>query len=398
MVDGVDELLEIYEEVRVSGSPAVASNGTGEIETSEEDTEMSNPAEGRRRGAQLPQNERTRARTLLGRSPRTPDHEPATRQPEVFFIVGRAKSGTTWLTRTLDAHPEVLCRGEGRLFGRNYVLPGAETPTIPARPLAGALASNEALRSWLDRSVWTREGDTEEQLAEATRVLTDHFLTRALEPTGKRIIGDKTPFLSSDIVAEIAAIHPRARVIHVIRDGRDVAISAKHHIWNRSTGAGGIHDLDERERDVRDAYRANRETFVGGGNSIFSAEWLAGTASEWVEMTRRAREDGRTLLGDRYFELRYEDMKSDPETCIRDAFEFLGADPDAEQVRVCVETASFERATKGRKPGEERPTEFLRKGITGEWREVFTESDRRVFKESAGAFLIELGYESDDAW
>ena len=38
----------------------------------------------------------------------------------VFFLVGLAKSGTTWLMKTLDAHPEVLCKGEGRFFGEEY--------------------------------------------------------------------------------------------------------------------------------------------------------------------------------------------------------------------------------------------------------------------------------------
>ena len=403
VVDGVDEMLSIYEEVR-SGRPgrsgpgaATAGNGTGQAKPSEE-AEMTD--EGRRRGAAA-QRDRRRARGLpvpAWRRGRQESQAAAGAAPDVFFVVGRAKSGTTWLTRTFDAHPEILCRGEGRIFGRDYVLPGAETPTIPARPLAGALASNDALRSWLDRSVWTRGGDTDEQLAEAVQVLTDHFLGQALEQTDKRIIGDKTPFLSPDIVAEIAGIHPRAKVVHVIRDGRDVAISAKHHIWNRSTAAGGIHDLDAVEQATRDSYREDPEAFVREGRSIFTAEWLSGTAAEWVEMTQRAREDGTTLLGDRYFELRYEDMKVDPESCVRDAFEFLGADADSELIKACVERASFERSTKGRKPGEERPTEFLRKGIAGEWREVFTEGDREVFKEVAGDCLIELGYERDHSW
>lgn len=38
-----------------------------------------------------------------------------------FFVVGRGKSGTSWLMRTFNAHPEVLCRGEGRFFGRDWV-------------------------------------------------------------------------------------------------------------------------------------------------------------------------------------------------------------------------------------------------------------------------------------
>src|SRR5918993_1496526 len=31
----------------------------------------------------------------------------------IFFVVGRSRSGTNWLMRTLDSHPKVLCRGEG---------------------------------------------------------------------------------------------------------------------------------------------------------------------------------------------------------------------------------------------------------------------------------------------
>jgi Sulfotransferase family len=38
----------------------------------------------------------------------------------VFFVVGLGKSGTSWLMRTLDGHPEILCRGEGRFFGREW--------------------------------------------------------------------------------------------------------------------------------------------------------------------------------------------------------------------------------------------------------------------------------------
>jgi hypothetical protein len=41
-------------------------------------------------------------------------------RPPMFFIVGEAKSGTSWLMRTFNAHPEILCRGEGRFFGCWY--------------------------------------------------------------------------------------------------------------------------------------------------------------------------------------------------------------------------------------------------------------------------------------
>jgi hypothetical protein len=67
-------------------------------------------------------------------------------------------------------------------------------------------------------------------------------------------------------------------------------------------------------------------------------------------------------------------------------------------VRRCVESASFERLSRGRQRGEEDPSSFFRKGIAGDWQNVFTEEDKRVFKEEAGDLLIKLGYEESDQW
>jgi hypothetical protein len=39
-----------------------------------------------------------------------------------------------------------------------------------------------------------------------------------------------------------------------------------------------------------------------------------------------------------------------------------------------------------------------RKGIAGDWRNVFTERDKAIFKEEAGGLLIKLGYERDSNW
>jgi hypothetical protein len=80
-----------------------------------------------------------------------------------------------------------------------------------------------------------------------------------------------------------------------------------------------------------------------------------------------------------------------PEEEIKRLLEFLGADAREEVVRECVSSASFENWTDGRQRGEEDSTSFLRKGVAGDWKNVFTEDDKRVFKEEAGDLLIELG-------
>ena len=40
----------------------------------------------------------------------------------------------------------------------------------------------------------------------------------------------------------------------------------------------------------------------------------------------------------------------------------------------------------------------FRSGKTGEWKKYFTDDHKRIFKETAGALLIRLGYENDDRW
>jgi Sulfotransferase domain len=77
---------------------------------------------------------------------------------------------------------------------------------------------------------------------------------------------------------------------------------------------------------------------------------------------------------------------------------FLGADADEKSIKRCVESASFERWSGGRKRGDEESAALLRKGVAGDWRKVFTDQDKRIYKEVAGQMLIGLGYERDYDW
>jgi hypothetical protein len=59
--------------------------------------------------------------------------------------------------------------------------------------------------------------------------------------------------------------------------------------------------------------------------------------------------------------------------------------------------ASFERES-SRKRGQEDSSSRSRKGIVGDWKNVFTEEDKSGFKEIAGDLLIKLGYEKTNDW
>ncbi len=331
--------------------------------------------------------------------PRKPEKTEASRT--VFFIVGSGKSGTTWLMRMLNAHPEILCRGEGRFFNREWHREDLRhtEAKVPPRTLYGALCASEDLRLWVERSPWGSGKNTEEFIAGTTRAVMDHIFDRWLAESNLRdsprqIIGDKTPFLpGANVIEEIAAIYPEAKVLHIIRDGRDVEVSWVHHRWNRATDRGGVQVLSPGEVERREAYENDHPQRLAE-LGMFEEEELRRRAGLWREQVGGAAEAGPRLLGENYVEVRYESMLEDSASELEWLLEFLGASSDEESVRHCVETASFEALSGGRQRGEEDAANFYRKGIAGDWKNTFTEKDRRIYREAAGDLLAKFGYEN----
>jgi hypothetical protein len=318
-----------------------------------------------------------------------------------FFVVGEPKSGTDWLTKILDSHPEVLCRPRGVFFGRNHRRERLKSAggRMPPASLQNAILEDEYLRLWVERSGWTEDNDPEEHLTELTRLAVDHFMGKELARNGKRMAGDKTPFFTQDILSEMSTIYPEARVIHIIRDGRDVVVSKMHHIWKAEARGEPVELLAE-EIAKRDAFYQNPEMFLASQDGIFREERLRDWAEGWRTRVGRAVKVGPALFETSYVEVRYEDLLERPEEEAERLFRFLGAEASAEVVNRCVEAASFEKGSGRQRGQDDYPLRHgkYRKGIAGDWKNVFTERDREIFKEAADDLLIELGYEKDDAW
>ena len=316
------------------------------------------------------------------------------RSTPVFFVTGLGKSGTRWLTKILDSHPEILCKGEGRFFSAGWMRADLDPANESALPssLYYALTHSEHLRLWIERSVWSRDGNPEEHLDALMRLATEYFLLEELSKTGKRLVGDKSPLLDEGFMQEVGAVYPGARVIHIIRDGRDRTISSMHRGWRRAN-QGYLHRLSPEELARGKALREGLEP-----TGAFTEEWLRQAARRWRLLVGRAVEDGPALLGSDYTEVRYEDLLERPNEEVERLLGFLGVDTDERVVEHCVSSASFEKLSRGRERGQEDPSSFYRKGVAGDWKNHFSEEDRRVFKEEAGELLIRLGYEDDLDW
>jgi glycosyltransferase involved in cell wall biosynthesis len=352
-----------------------------------------------RRGKRLRKRNRDLALEVqsLGRQLESPQDSPTSFRRTTFFVVGEMKSGTSWVMWMLGSHPEVFCSGEGCFFGKDQEMEDIPVILDPTPSLRNGLLSCERLGIWRSFmwNYWAKQGDAEYDLRNLTRLAIDYYMLQGSARSGKRIVGDKSP-LHTDYVDEIFELYPEAKVIHVVRDGRDVAVSLMHHFWNLSKDIheGGIYDLEPEELARRDAYREDPGAFGASGQSIFVEERLRQMATRWNRRSGKASREGSALFGENFLELRYEDLLLRPEETMGPVFELLGAQSDEKVVSRCVEDNSFERAA-GRPKGSEHSESFFRKGVAGDWREVFTERDREVYEQIAGQTLVELGYPLD---
>jgi hypothetical protein len=284
-------------------------------------------------------------------------------RPPAPFVVGVGRSGTTLLRMMLDAHPQLAIPPETQFLPEllDAADRGARGPE-----LTEAIAS---ARNWddfrLDREQLTeRIGED----ADATESLRSFYGLYA-ERRGKPRWGDKTPKHATRM-PRIAAVLDEARFVHLIRDGRDVALSRRR----RGMGA---------------------------------AKPMAETAELWRRRIERARTQARRLRG-RYLELRFEDLVADPEPALRSACDLieLEYDPamlDYHQVAAGrlaeLDTDLDEAGGRIARSGGERlashalATEPPRAERTGAWRSEMSEADRREFETVAGSLLAELGYD-----
>jgi Sulfotransferase family len=175
------------------------------------------------------------------------------------------------------------------------------------------------------------------------------------EERGKVRWGDKTPMYMQNLRL-LERLFPDALFVHLIRDGRNAALS-----------------------------------FLELPSGLVTETWMHPSAPvdfacQWRNEVAAARRLGRRV-GPRYLEVRYEEMVEDIEAGLQRICDFAGLD---------FEPAMMEYAGKvdvSAKPHQQRLLQPPTSGVR-DWRTQMQPEDVAAFETVAGDLLTELGYEA----
>ncbi len=266
-----------------------------------------------------------------------------------IFIVGHPRSGTGLVRDLLRSHPKVSIPSESHFIVRCYRAFGDPRSDPEARAIARRLLALRRVRAW-----GVALEPPEFNGCRSFPEIVDRIYGEVVRREGKHRWGDKTPQYLTEIPT-LLRMFPGAKIVHVYRDGRDVALSTL------------------------------RQPF--GPSNLYTA------AMSWRRDVGIARSDGRRAKGS-YAEIRYEDLLTDPRQTMRELCEFL-QEPFTDAVlrpdhgaRYMWELRLYPHAI----DSITAESEILSENH-GKWRWSMDREKRALFESAAADRLAELDYE-----
>jgi hypothetical protein len=267
-----------------------------------------------------------------------------------LFVLGVRRSGTTLLRVMLDRNSAIAIPDE------SYFIPQLahrhrSTP-VDVDAFLDDVRRLSTLREW---------GLSADTVAEGLRpgmtpgeAIGAVFVAYA-GAHGKARWGDKTP-LYMQYLPLLERTFPDARFVHLVRDGRDAALS-----------------------------------FLSVPRGIMTEGWghpedAAGFARLWRTEVEAARALGGRVGPERYLELRYEDLVHDPAAALGRVCAFAGLEFEAGMLDYVG------RSHSARKPHQQRLNQPPTAGVR-DWRTELGPGDEAAFEATAGGLLAALGYE-----
>ena len=270
-----------------------------------------------------------------------------------FTIRGHQKSGTNWIARLLNSHPQISCTGE------------FHWERITSQLIANFHESGMTRQPGLLDAVWQS---------------LDRFIKESMVQACDKDavwVGDRTP---SHIEPSIII---GARNFNVIRDGRDVVVSFAYHVFNNFDTFPEFQSSNELQETLR-RFQTDKNYFLEHPTELLASdELLRDSIFHWNETIEKNQAAVIKNPEIPTLDVRYESVHRDAESTRREMFDFLEVDPDLAAPLEVDAQAGFKR---------EQADQFLRKGAVGDWKNYFTPRVQDIFNQLAGQSLLQLGY------
>lgn len=271
------------------------------------------------------------------------------------IIVGCERSGTTMLRAMIDSHPLVAVPPESHFLADLANCVREHGQDLDHEWFMATLVQHERFQKW--ELPASRVRASLRQVSPSTVAEAVHLLYREYARSrGKQRYGDKTPRYVREI-GTLAEMLPDSVFIHLIRDGRDVALSY----------------LD-----------------VGFGPGS-----VAEAARVWREDVLTGRRAGQQLRKGRYVEVRYEELVNSPQRELARICDAIGICFDPAMLRYSERAEEIVRRTFAPRAHANLlrpPTAGLR-----DWRREMPASQLKHFQEIAGEALQAFGYATSGA-
>ncbi|TPG16494.1 sulfotransferase [Sphingomonas koreensis] len=267
-----------------------------------------------------------------------------------FFVFGAPRSGTSLLTRIINAHPEIGIPFETQFYRDFY----------PLRGSYGDLERPENRERLVDHLLAGSHVSKIQPLPSRDSILgffTRHDMHGSLEalmrawlaPQNKKRWGEKTP-THTRLWCDVLAGFPNAKIICIVRDGRDAALS-----WKQAT---------------------------------FGPKHYLPLAERWADYAIHQHACRAALPADQFLQIRYEELVSDTEAVTRTLCRFLGADFFPAMLSFHERSVHY--------PTDSRNMNNLTQPVlsanTDKWRAGMSSRDLRIFEAIAGQALSSFGY------
>jgi len=273
---------------------------------------------------------------------------------QIVWLASYQKSGNTWLRSLLTA----------------YLQPLEQSLNINALSTQGA-----ATRATLDELLGLATGDlTNDELRE---LLPLAYRRWSAQQAGPVFLKTHDAYATSPSGAPIFPAGATRAVVHLVRDPRDVAVSASHH-WGLS--------LDQTIDRMNNPDQWVAEDADGG-------PWVPQMLSDWSGHTRRWLDCPLPMLT-----LRYEDLLADTPGLFRKILDHVGLTIDEPRLQQAVEQCSFERLQAQERDGgfvERRrmsTAPFFRSGKAGGWRQTLSEGQNAALVAAHGDLMRQFSY------